>query len=189
MNYCCIINLITIFGGIYLTLKWQKDPEYLALVEDLLDHELVQKLEMYKHHHVTNRLLHSLSVSYRSYRWAKRLKLNTKAIARAGLLHDLFFYDCETKHEVGGKGHNFEHPRIALENAKKLTELSELECDIILKHMAGATRDVPKYAESWIVTLMDKHSCIAELTTGAFSFIYRHTVKAMDIAYNPNQMN
>ena len=66
-----------------MTLKWQKDPEYLALVEDLLDHELVQKLEMYKHHHVTNRLLHSLSVSYRSYRWAKRLKLNTKAIARA----------------------------------------------------------------------------------------------------------
>ena len=42
-----------------MTLKWQKDPEYLALVEDLLDHELVQKLEMYKHHHVTNRLLHS----------------------------------------------------------------------------------------------------------------------------------
>src|SRR5699024_11654609 len=56
------LNLITIFGGIYLTLKWQKDPEYLALVEDLLDNEMVQKLEMYKHHHVTNRLLHSLSV-------------------------------------------------------------------------------------------------------------------------------
>lgn len=171
-----------------MTLKWQTDSEYLALIEDLLNEEMVQKLEMFTHHHVTNRLAHSLSVSYRSYRWAKRLKLNTRAIARAGLLHDLFFYDSETKNEVGGKGHNFEHPRIALENAKKLTELSELECDIILKHMAGATRDVPKYAESWIVTLMDKQCCIAELTGGAMNFLYRHTMKAMEVAYDQNQI-
>lgn len=172
-----------------MTKKWQNDPEYLALIEDLLNHDMVQKLEMYKHHHVTNRLAHSLSVSYRSYRWARRFNLNTRAIARAGLLHDLFFYDGVDKNEVGGKGHNYEHPRIALENAKKLTELSELECDIILKHMAGATRDVPKFAESWIVTLMDKQSCIAELTGGAMSFVYRHTIKAMDLAYQSDQLN
>lgn len=172
-----------------MTKKWQNDQEYLALIEDLLNNEMVQKLEMYTHHHVTNRLAHSLSVSYRSFRWAKRFNLDTRAIARAGLLHDLFFYDSETKHEVGGKGHNYEHPRIALENAKKLTELSELECDIILKHMAGATRDVPKYAESWIVTLMDKHSCIAELMGGAWSFLYRQTVKAMDVSMEANRFN
>lgn len=174
-------------GGVYLTKKWQTDQEYLALVEDLLNSEMVQKLKMYTHHHVTNRLAHSLSVSYRSYRWAKRLNLNTRAIARAGLLHDLFFYDSDTKHEVGGKGHNYEHPRIALENAKILTELSDLECDIILKHMAGATRDVPKYAESWIVSLMDKHSCIAELMSGAWEYVYRHTVKAAGFSVDTNR--
>lgn len=144
--------------------KWENDTEYLALIQDLLNHESIQKLEQFKHHYVTNRLAHSLSVSYRSYRWAKRLGLNTKAIARAGLLHDLFFYDGCNKNEVGGKGHNYEHPRIALKNAQTITELSELEQDIILKHMCGATLDLPKYAESWIVTLMDKHTAIAELT-------------------------
>ncbi|MGX7107378.1 HD domain-containing protein [Hutsoniella sourekii] len=146
--------------------NWQQDTEYVALIEDLLSAAEVQSLEQFVHHKVTNRLAHSLSVSYRSYRWAKRLNLNTRAIARAGLLHDLFFYEGVNKHEVGGRGHNFEHPRIALQNALKLTELSDLEQDIILKHMCGATRDIPKYAESWIVTLMDKQSAISELTWG-----------------------
>lgn len=162
---------INFYGGFYLTKLWHEDEEYLALVNDLLDHEMVQRLEAFVHHKVTNRLAHSLTVSYNSYLWAKRLKLNTRAIARAGLLHDLFFYEGENKHQVGGKGHNYEHPRIALENAKTLTELTALEEDIILKHMCGATRDLPKYPESWIVTLMDKHSCITELTTGFASLI------------------
>ncbi|MBG9983099.1 HD domain-containing protein [Aerococcaceae bacterium DSM 111020] len=145
---------------------WQDDLEYMELIEDLLALEEVQSLEHFTHHKVTNRLAHSLSVSYYSYCMAKRLGLNTRAIARAGLLHDLFFYESEDKHEVGGLGHNYEHPRIALENAKKLTELSELECDIILKHMFGATKDLPKYKESWIVTFMDKRAAITELVVG-----------------------
>lgn len=62
-------------------------------------------------------------------------------------MHEFIFYDCETKHEVGGKGHNFEHPRIAMRAQKTLQSYQELECDIILKHMLEQ-RDVPKYAES-----------------------------------------
>lgn len=161
-----------------MTTKWQEDTAYLDLVQDLLDHEWVQSLEQYKHHIVTNRLAHSLSVSYRSYVWAKRLNLNTRAIARAGLLHDLFFYECLDKASVGGKGHNYEHPRIALANAEKITELSDLERDIILKHMFGATFDIPMYAESWIVTLMDKQTAIAELT-GAFTSILYQNIRSI----------
>ena len=32
------------------------------------------------------------------------------------------------------------HPRIAVKNAEKITELSDLERDIILKHMGGNDR-------------------------------------------------
>lgn len=150
-----------------MTQAWRDDHEYLALVEDLLELEEVKSLEKFTHHKMTNRLAHSISVSYYSYRMAKYFNLNTRAVARAGLLHDLFFYESANKHEVGGRGHNYEHPRIALENAKKLTELSELESDIILKHMFGATWDLPKYPESWIVTLMDKRATITELSVGS----------------------
>lgn len=149
-----------------MTKNWQDDTEFVTYIEDLLAREEVQLLEKFVHHKVTNRLAHSISVAYRSYRWAKRLGLNKRAVARAGLLHDLFFYEGVDKHLVGGRGHNYEHPRIALKNAEKLTELSDLERDIILKHMFGATLDIPCYAESWIVTLMDKQSAISELTYG-----------------------
>ncbi|MBD3949540.1 HD domain-containing protein [Tuanshanicoccus lijuaniae] len=153
--------------------KWREDQEYIDLIADLLETDEVQRLESFVHHKVTNRLAHSISVSYRSYLWAKRLNLDTRAVARAGLLHDLFFYEGVDKHLVGGKGHNWEHPRIALENALKLTELSDLEQDIIVKHMFGATIALPKYKESFIVSLMDKQSAISELWVGAANLTYR----------------
>lgn len=153
-----------------MALDWQNDVEYMALIEDLIELEEVQCLKNYVHHLVTDRLSHSLSVSYRSYRWAKRFNLNARAIARAGLLHDLFYYDSADKHQVGGKGHNWEHPRIALQNALKITEISDLEQDIIVKHMFGATRELPKYPESYIVTLMDKQAAIFELSAGFYHF-------------------
>ena len=157
-----------------MTMKWQQDQEFLDIVTDLLDHDDVKKLEDFVHHKVTNRLAHSLSVSYRSFRWARRLGLNKRAIARAGLLHDLFFYDSVDRDSVGGKGHYYEHPRIAIKNAEKITELPDLERDIILKHMFGTTFDVPKYAESWIVTLMDKQSAIYEWSGGVKSYVIKH---------------
>lgn len=166
-----------------MTMKWQKDTEYLELIQDLIEHEDVKNLENFVHHKVTNRLAHSISVSYSSFCWARKLNLNTSAIARAGLLHDLFFYDAETKNEVGGRGHNYEHPRIAVENALKITELSDLEKDIILKHMAGTTRDIPKYAESLIVTLMDKQCAILECAGGVKNFLAKKFNASKAYAY------
>lgn len=160
-----------------MALNWQEDAEYMALIEDLIELEEVQCLRQFVHHIVTDRLSHSISVSYRSYLWAKRFNLNTRAIARAGLLHDLFYYEGADKHQVGGKGHNWEHPRIALQNALKLTELSELEQDIIVKHMFGATREFPKYPESLIVTLMDKQAAIYELSGGFYRFCLEQSMK------------
>lgn len=165
-----------------MALKWQEDKEFLELIEDLIEHEDVKSLEKFVHHKVTNRLAHSISVSYSSFCWARRLNLNTRAIARAGLLHDLFFYESVTKNEVGGRGHNYEHPRIACENAMKITELSELEQDIILKHMAGTTLDVPKYPESLIVTLMDKQCAIQECAGGFKKFIAKHVNRTKELA-------
>lgn len=164
-----------------MNLNWQNDREYLMLVEDLLDHSQVKRLETFVHHHVTNRLAHCISVSYLSYQWAFRLGLDERAAARAALLHDLFFYKSEDKHKVRGRGHNYEHPRIALKNAELITRLSHVERDIIIKHMCGATFDIPKYPESWIVTLMDKQSAIMEVTVGykriAAERVYESTKK------------
>ena len=134
--------------------EWRQDREYMAIVNDLLAQPTVQKLADYTQHHHSNRLQHSIAVSYDSYRIAKRLHLDYRSTARAGLLHDLFYYDWRTtKFDLGT--HAFIHPRVALRNAEKITPLNKKEKDIILKHMFGATLATPRYPESLIVSLVD----------------------------------
>lgn len=141
--------------------EWQNDQEYLDCVADLLRQPAVQKLANYTQHHYSNRLEHSIRVSYLSYRIAKKLHHDARATARAGLLHDLFYYDWRTtKFDLGT--HAWIHPRIALRNAEKITRLSPLERDIIIKHMWGATIIPPKYLEGYIVTAVDKYAATRE---------------------------
>ena len=65
------------------------NKEFLNIVSDILENEEFQKLKNIKHHD-TDRFDHSLRVSYYSYLITKALRLNYKATARAGLLHDFF---------------------------------------------------------------------------------------------------
>lgn len=141
--------------------KWRQDEEYLSYIKDLLEKKEVRKLAEYKQHIHSTRLEHSIDVSYYSYKLAKKWHGNAKATARAGLLHDMFYYDWRTtKFDEGS--HAYMHPRIAVKNAEKITNLSELERDIIIKHMWGATIAPPKYKESYIVTMVDKYCAIRE---------------------------
>lgn len=141
---------------------WQNDAAYLALVADLLAKPEVQALANYTQHHYSNRLDHSLSVSYESYRIGLKHGLNVSALARAGLLHDLFYYDWRTtKFNLGT--HAYVHPRIALRNAEKLTDLTPMEKDIIVKHMWGSTIGMPRYKESFVVSLVDDKAAIDEV--------------------------
>lgn len=143
----------------------ENDKEYKLLVEDLIDNEDLLKLDEITHHHHTTRLKHSYYVSYVSYKIAKKLKLDARATARAGLLHDFFLEDREDIKLMDKGSHNYVHPKLALENAEKITEISELEKDIILKHMFLCTKcTLPKYRESLIVTCVDKYCAISEVT-------------------------
>ncbi|EXJ23177.1 HD family hydrolase [Alkalibacterium sp. AK22] len=146
---------------------WENDQDYMAHIGDLLESEELLKLDDITHHHYTTRLIHSLFVSYVSYKIAKRLKLNCRAVARAGLLHDFFHEGREEIAMMKQGSHNFVHPHIAVKNAQRLTELSELEKDIILKHMFMTTTGVglPKYKESMVVTCVDKYCAISEVST------------------------
>lgn len=141
--------------------SWRTDKDYLNIVDDLLQCDEVQQLAQYTQHHFSNRLRHSVSVSYQSYTIAKKIGADATATARAGLLHDLFYYDWRvTKFEEGS--HAYVHPRIALENAQKITHINDKEADIIVKHMFGATIALPKYRESWIVSLVDDFAAVNE---------------------------
>jgi len=146
---------------------WENDPEYMTIIKDLLKNEKLLKLEEITHHHYTTRLSHSLFVSYVSYKLAKSRGLDYISTARAGLLHDFFLEGRQDIEKMGLGSHNSAHPKIALKNAQEITEINEVEKDIILKHMFLCTfkGGVPRFKESFIVTLVDKYCAITEVST------------------------
>ena len=140
------------------------DKEYMQIVKDIINNETVLEMKKYRQHYDISTFEHCLNVSYISYKICKKLKWDYKSMARAALLHDLFLYDWRnSRKELNLDGyHAFVHPKIALENASKLYDLNDKEKDIIVKHMWPVTMTLPKYKESYLITLVDKYSAIQE---------------------------
>ena len=138
------------------------DDEYLAIIKDLLNTKELQILKTNIQHGDITTYEHVRSVSYISYRICKKWGLNYRAAARAGLLHDLVYYDWHVK-DKSHRFHGYRHPGFALHNALKLTKLSDLEKDIIIRHMWPLTIIPPKYIEAMIVSCVDKY-CAAKET-------------------------
>lgn len=137
--------------------KYKKDQEYLLIINNIMENEEFKKMDDIKHHNTT-RLDHSLKVSYYSYKIAKSLKLDYKEVARGGLLHDFYSDEVSDCDKIKDKVLLFtvKHPNDAVANASRYFDLSEKEINIIKSHMFPIDYKVPKYAESWIVSLVDK---------------------------------
>lgn len=155
----------------------RKKCEFYNIIEDIYKHEEFIKLNNCRHHGIT-RYDHCLRVSYYTYLITKALHLNYKEATRAALLHDFFTDEVEDYNAVKKLT---KHPKIAVENASKYFELSELQKDIIRTHMWPCTFLPPKYLESWIVDLVDDFSAIFERgyvtknslqTVGSFIFVF-----------------
>ena len=143
-----------------------KNKEYIEIVSELLKNEKVLEMKQYRQHHNISCFDHCLFVSYNTYLICKKHKLDYISAARAGLLHDLFLYDWR-KRENGRKGlHAFTHPKEALKQALTITELNDKEQDIIENHMWPVTPKFPRYKETYIITLVDKYSAVAEALIG-----------------------
>lgn len=141
--------------------------EYYGYVEDIISHPEVQRLAEYKQHGDSDRLQHSISVSFMGFLIARRFKLDARATARGGMLHDLFFYYSQDK---GFDGlHFLVHPKIALANSEALFDLTEKEKEIIACHMFPVCTQFPRYWETQIIQLVDKYCA----TNEALAFIIK----------------
>ena len=108
--------------------------EFCRLTGELLESEPVRMMGRWQHHGRITTLDHSLFVAYLSFRAARWLRLDERAAARGGLLHDLYLYDPRDKSAHPGS-QCFDHPRAAARNAEQVTKLSDKERNIILSHM------------------------------------------------------
>ena len=146
--------------------------EYKECVGEILENEQVQKLDRHMQHCNTSRLQHSINVSYYSFLICRRMGWDYRSAARAGLLHDLYFYDWRTKKYIRS-GHASWHPRVALDNASRITELNNVEKDAIRKHMWPCTLVPPRYIESYVVTFVDKICALCEMTERKYMQMFK----------------
>ena len=134
-----------------------------ALGADVLASPKVQALRGFVHHGRVTRYEHSLSVCYIALRIAGRLRLRVdeRSMVRGALLHDYFLYDWHISAKEH-RWHGFRHAGTALRNASRDFELSDVERDVILKHMFPLNPALPRYRETVIVTLADKLCAVQE---------------------------
>lgn len=152
--------------------------EYRRLVEDILSAPQFLQLADFRHH-TLNRRQHVLNVSWYSFLLARLCRLDCTAVARSGLLHDLYYYNFRDE-EVGKNEHIYAHPKLALHNARLLTELSEREEDIILNHMWPMCPVRRRhFKETYLVSCVDKFCCVIELTASFTGYLKRRIVCAL----------
>ena len=140
----------------------QDDNEFNEIVNHILINEEFKKMKEIEHHGV-NRFDHSLKVAYYSYKISKLLKLDYCKTARAGLLHDFFLSD-ESRTIKERCLSTFVHPKQAVSKSLEYYNLSKKEINIIEGHMFPINFHIPKYAESWVVNIVDKVVSMKELS-------------------------
>lgn len=138
----------------------KEDAIYFSVVDYILKDKTFSKIENFSHHG-TDRLKHSMRVSYLSYKIAKKLGLDQKVAAISGLLHDFYLQE-EGKGFVNFMKFQALHPKIAALNAIKHFAVSAKEKEIIETHMWPFTKP-SRSLEGWVVSLTDK-------TVGAYEY-------------------
>ncbi len=142
--------------------KIYSNDEFIQMIDDLLNNDTVKQMKNFRQHYETSCFDHCLIASYYCYLYGKKFNLDYVSCARAAMLHDLFLYDWRKKQDDRKGLHAFTHPKTAYKNASKLFALNEKEKDIILKHMWPVTIALPKYKESYLLTLIDKYCALNE---------------------------
>ncbi|HHT38178.1 MAG TPA: HDIG domain-containing protein [Mollicutes bacterium] len=130
------------------------DKQYKMIVDYIMKDKEFNKISS-SFHHGTDRLTHSIKVSYYSYLITKKLGLDYKTTATAGLLHD-FFVTSNDKTFKESASSLFNHAKIAAKNAVDKFEISDKEKNIIETHMFPLTLKPSKFIEGWIVSFVDK---------------------------------
>lgn len=132
-----------------------------SIAKDIINTDKFNELKKEKHHGLT-RYIHVMRVSKFTYKISKFLHFDYVSATKAALLHDYF-----TESDFNGiKGikKGIVHPMLACENAMKDFELTEKEKNAIVSHMFPLGKNIPKYKESWILTLVDKGVATYEIS-------------------------
>ena len=148
--------------------KKQIDNEYLEfyeIIEPILLASEMQKRKKYPHHINESVYAHVLRVSFDCYKIGKKLHMDYRSLAIAGLLHDFYERPWQGQKEKKPflQNHAFTHAKEAVNNAKKFfgSEIVTPKVEsIMITHMFPLNRRIPRCREAWLLTLVDKADSI-----------------------------
>lgn len=147
-------------------MKYKSINEFKQIVGPVALHSKIKQMKRYRHHYDTSCYSHCFRVAYCCYVVAKKLNLDYVTLTRAAMMHDFFLYDWRqgARHEVKGffNKHAFVHGKIAYRKANKIFGISKKERDIIENHMWPVTLKLPKYKETYVISLVDKYCATVE---------------------------
>ncbi len=142
-------------------------PDYYNCVRDLVENRCVEQLKDFSHHLGTSRFQHCVNVSYYNFLICRKLGLDARSGARAGLLHDFFLYNRQEKDPDIKGSHISLHPIVAFYNASELFSINEIEGDMIVSHMWPLAKNFPRHRESFVITFVDKFCALSEIALTA----------------------
>lgn len=144
--------------------KRLREKQFLELLKEYYQSDVVKQMEQYIQHGKTTTLEHCENVAWISYLINEKLHLNAdeKELIEAAMLHDLYLYDWHDD-DPSHKNHGFTHSEIACTNAEKHFGISEKEQEAIRSHMwpLNITK-IPKSKEALIICLADKYCALIE---------------------------
>lgn len=154
--------------------------DWYRIVRKILKNKEFQKRRLFTHHENESLWTHSIKVSFNSYKYALKHKINERNCAIAGLLHDFYtrawqdsieLEQLEDKYRdrfINNKKekllemHGFTHPYEALENSRKYFKkyLNKNIENAIVTHMFPLSlftkEKLPNCKEAFVITLIDK---------------------------------
>lgn len=145
--------------------KTTDNLDFLDIADSIINTKKFNELKKESHHGLT-RDIHVMRVSKYTYKITRKLGMDYVSATRAALLHD-YFTESDF-HGTKGIKKGIDHPVIAFNNASKEFNLNELEKNAITSHMFPLGKTIPKYKESWVLTLVDKSVATYELTKFKF---------------------
>ena len=145
------------------------DKEFQKIIKEFIHNETVQEMKNYRQHYETSCFEHCYTAAYYCFIIAKKYHLDYQSLTRAAMLHDLFLYDWRVRQPDRKGLHAFTHGKTAYENSSKIFELNKIEKDMIIKHMWPVTLAIPRYPQTFILTLVDKYCATMESFEEMFS--------------------
>lgn len=131
----------------------KNEKEFISIIDEIIKNKKFNKLKNQKHHGIS-RYEHSMRVAKWTYKICISLRMK-KIIdtTQAALLHD-FYEDTDL---TGSSIKRLSiHPSVALKNSLEYFNLTDNQKDIIKTHMFPCNLDIPRYKESWLVSIIDK---------------------------------